>query len=392
MFYYRPVNRRSLLTQTREWVELLESQVRGDGVACEDLLSRLAEAVPGVRYRIRGHGGKVAFITDGCYELTGHEPDAFTSGEVTWVELVEEADRAKVFSHLRDALSGERPLDAVYRVRDRDGAVHWVWDRGHCVQQADGEMAVEGHALDLTPQLDLELSRHRADRSGRLAQVIRKSIHDLNNLFTSMVGFLDLLIMSRREDQELISQLTRVRSVAERAMEVNRKTREAAHGQGSGRVLVDPAALAREVADAVSAGLESEIPILVGSTGGTATVQGDPSDLSCALTALVRNALEARPPGAVEIRLVPSASEVRIEVRDSGPGIPADQLTQLERPFFSTRNRTGFGLTLARTVAADHGGRLEIESRLGRGSVFALVLPTPQPSESGHRVFEQHWR
>jgi len=73
---------------------------------------------------------------------------------------------------------------------------------------------------------------------------------------------------------------------------------------------------------------------------------------------------------------------VRIEVADTGIGIPSDQLQRIFERFYrvdAARSReaggTGLGLSIARHLAEAHGGRIEVESVVGRGSTFTLVLP-----------------
>ena len=70
--------------------------------------------------------------------------------------------------------------------------------------------------------------------------------------------------------------------------------------------------------------------------------------------------------------------EVEIEFADQGPGISADVLPRVFDPFFTTKppgQGTGLGLAIAQGIVADHGGRIEAESRVGQGATFRVVLP-----------------
>jgi signal transduction histidine kinase len=72
---------------------------------------------------------------------------------------------------------------------------------------------------------------------------------------------------------------------------------------------------------------------------------------------------------------------VRVQVKDNGPGIPADKLADIFRPFVSTKGArgTGLGLAVSRKVLREHGGDILVQSRPGTGSLFTLRLPLRSP-------------
>jgi signal transduction histidine kinase len=107
---------------------------------------------------------------------------------------------------------------------------------------------------------------------------------------------------------------------------------------------------------------------------------GQPAALKRCLRNLVENAVKYGQ--AAEIVVDDDAQRLRIEVRDSGPGIPPDELERVFEPFYrleGSRNRdtggTGLGLTIARSIAQAHGGHLTLENRPEGGLVARLTLP-----------------
>ncbi len=102
------------------------------------------------------------------------------------------------------------------------------------------------------------------------------------------------------------------------------------------------------------------------------------------LVNLARNAVEASPTGAaVEIGwergVAPEEGEIRIWVRDSGPGIPAEQLKHIFEPFFSTkRGGTGLGLYVSHSIVRQHEGTLSAETAPEGGTVMAIRIPLAQ--------------
>src|SRR3990172_4411355 len=99
--------------------------------------------------------------------------------------------------------------------------------------------------------------------------------------------------------------------------------------------------------------------------------------LRMALIHLVRNAVEATPAGGrVIIKTYGDNERVVIEVSDTGPGIPKEELDRIFEPFFSTKqHRFGMGLSLVKQIVSEHLGEIEVESELGKGTTFKLTFP-----------------
>lgn len=376
---------RASLDQIRVWLdELADLRGRQQTVEAEDFHRRLLETIPGVAYQCRNDPDwTMEYISGWCRELTGYPAGEFLSSAVSLGSLIEPADRAAVWDAVQRALREGRSFELFYRLHTAAGEVKWVWDRGRGVAGEAGEPTlIEGFILDVSTQMELRRMLFRTQRYETVARTIRRSVHDLNNVFTSMVGFVDLLLMTRRDDEALAAQLTKIRGLAERAMEINRRTREAVHQQSSGRTVVDLNQLVGRIAESMAQSLASEQPVLTRTHPSPLPVVGDPSELEQALFNLTLNALEAAPRGVVELRCLAPGREVQVEVRDSGTGIPREQIELIRQPFFSTKGQAGMGLTVADAIIRDHGGRIEVESECGKGSVFRVVFPAATEAES----------
>jgi two-component system sensor histidine kinase ChvG len=113
-----------------------------------------------------------------------------------------------------------------------------------------------------------------------------------------------------------------------------------------------------------------------------------PADLETALLNLLDNALKFSPPSAaVTVRVTGRAGEglVEIEVSDSGPGIPEQDLPRIFQRFFTTdaeRYGTGLGLAIVKSVVEALGGSVTVRSELGRGTQFRVRLPARLGSRS----------
>lgn len=136
---------------------------------------------------------------------------------------------------------------------------------------------------------------------------------------------------------------------------------------------------ARHLLDAAAAHLAGEAKgrnVTLSIDAQEATLNGDESLLTSALVNLVKNAVQVSKEGQpVTLSGRVDGGRYLIEVKDEGPGIPADVLPRIFEPFFTTREKgTGLGLPLARKLVEAHGGTLTATSQPGK-TVFSLSLP-----------------
>lgn len=125
--------------------------------------------------------------------------------------------------------------------------------------------------------------------------------------------------------------------------------------------------------------LSTDTPITLWGPPGV-TVWGDPLRLRQVIANLVSNALSHAPNAPIEIWVEERDQEVVVAVRDHGPGIPPEEQAHIfKRARRGGRKRSasglGVGLYLVRRIAQAHGGRVELDSQVGEGSTFRLVLP-----------------
>lgn len=112
----------------------------------------------------------------------------------------------------------------------------------------------------------------------------------------------------------------------------------------------------------------------------------DADQIHQALVALFVNAVEAMPQGGtLRVSVEGSASQLRLSIADTGVGIAPEALDHIFEPFFSTKDRqegVGLGLAVVHGIVQRHGGRIEVESEVQRGTTFHLILPR-RPSRTG---------
>ncbi len=96
---------------------------------------------------------------------------------------------------------------------------------------------------------------------------------------------------------------------------------------------------------------------------------------------IIINAVEAMTPGKglLTLQTAKQRDKAVITITDNGPGIPEDTRTRLFDPFFTNKPKgTGLGLTSTQNIIMNHKGTVHVESEMGEGSVFTIILPTTQ--------------
>ncbi len=103
----------------------------------------------------------------------------------------------------------------------------------------------------------------------------------------------------------------------------------------------------------------------------------DPDQIKQALVNLIKNALQAMTRGGVlTLQTDTGADGVFLSVADTGGGIPPEQIKRIFEPFYTTKKKgTGLGLMIVQRIVREHGGRIELESHVGQGTVFRIWLP-----------------
>jgi two-component system NtrC family sensor kinase len=114
----------------------------------------------------------------------------------------------------------------------------------------------------------------------------------------------------------------------------------------------------------------------------------DAAQIEQVILALVMNALDAMPQGGnlwITTSFTREPAHVRVEVRDDGSGIPAEILPQIFEPFLTTKETgrgVGLGLAISHSILERHNGNIEVQSEVGKGTVFTVTLPWDVETEA----------
>ncbi|HTK32811.1 MAG TPA: ATP-binding protein [Candidatus Saccharimonadaceae bacterium] len=327
--------------------------------------------------------------------VLGFKPEEFGPGLEDWDRRLHPDDRARVRAELEICQREGRMFDCEYRMRHANGSWRVIRDRGHFTFEPDGRVAtLIGAMADVTEQRELERKLTEAERMQSVGTLAGGVAHDFNNQLTAVLGHLDLLAGGMPKKSALQEHVRLAQLGAERCAELTRgllafSRQLTTHPE---TIAINP--LVETTRESMRQALPASIAMETSLEAGLWPALADPGQIRQVLVNLCMNARDAMPEGGqlvletrnrrVDEAGVRSHAQARagdyveIAVRDSGLGIAPDVLPHVFEPFFTTKPvgaGTGLGLSLAYGIASSHGGWIDVESRLGEGSTFRILLP-----------------
>ena len=287
------------------------------------------------------------------------------------------------------ALAKERDrVDFDCRFQHADG--RWLWTRW-ILAWSDGRY--RGTLQDITELRSAQEALIQSQRLESLAMMIGGITHDFGNLIASMTGAVELLAMGELTERQQRHVDALARSCG-RAMEFkNELLRLARKEEAPRRLDVDLNEVAREAAALLVHALPRSVALVFEPGGDLPRVQAVPSQILQVLMNLGINARDALE-GQGRIRILtgtehlaqsgtagngpPDGTYAFAEVEDTGPGLSPEVQARMFEPFFTTKAQgegTGLGLAMVRAIVQQHDGLMKVETELGKGSRFRILLP-----------------
>lgn len=258
-----------------------------------------------------------------------------------------------------------------------------------------GDRLVEQGTQDELDRLALTINRLLDQVAGyveRQQQFVADAAHELRGPLAAMQSSLEVAISQDRPAADyrdaIADVLDEVRQLSKLANDLLLLAETGDARATTVRELVDVAAVARQAVSMFD-GVAEERSIAMSCTtaAGMPTVAADPAQLRRVLGNLIDNALRFTPAGggvAIDVTNDREAGEVVISIADTGHGIEPDHIRQVFDRFFkadAARSRSaaarggGLGLAICKSIVDRHGGRIDVASRLGRGTTFTIRLP-----------------
>lgn len=356
-----------------------------DKAAAESRYRSLIENVPLVTYMNSNDDPFTSmYMSPQVESLLGYTPAEWAASPELGRSLIHPDDRERLQELSHRARDQGIPTCSEFRFVARDGRVVWVLDQTIPLRSEEGDIVChQGFLLDITEQKQLEEQLRQSQKMEAIGQLAGGIAHDFNNMLTAITGYAELLTHSFDEGDARAEDVGQIQKAAGHAAALTRQLLAFSRKQVLLSQRVDVNDVVRGLESMLARTLGSQVELTTSCAEPLAAVETDPDQLAQVVLNFALNGRDAMPAGGC---LTIATSDVELDgetfvsvaVTDTGTGMDEETRTRVLEPFFTTKDTgkgTGLGLATAYGFVSQSGGRIEIESTLGQGSTFRVLLP-----------------
>jgi PAS domain S-box-containing protein len=359
-----------------------------------ELLRRLESQVSGMLYQfeLRPDGSmRMPYASAGVDGVFAVQAADLAISAEPILARVHEGDRPQLTESILVSARNLAPWHSEFRYRHPDGRTRWIEARSVPDPQADGTVLWHGFASDVTERRLLEDQLRRAAAAAGAAAEAKTAFlatmsHEIRTPMNGVIGMIDLLRSAEGLPEDAREQADLAHASAQQLMRILDDILDFSRLEAGGLALMDEpydlAETVRACAELFRARVQPDVAYEVAIADGPWRMHGDAGRVRQVLANLIGNAVKFTPAGRVRVALERVPDGCRIAIEDTGIGIDEDTIGRLFTPFTQAETGTsrrfggsGLGLAIARRLAGLMGGRIDVQSRPGSGSSFALMLP-----------------
>lgn len=297
-------------------------------------------------------------------------------------EFVAESDRKLLKDVIPNITSPDaEPVPAEFRLVKQGQSSIWVEALVTIIFDEEKKpLYLLGLCQDISEKRRLEDQVRQSRKMDAVGQLAGGIAHDFNNQLTGILGYADLLC-KKINDKKLRKYAESIRTGAKRSSDLTGQLLAFSRKGQNRRTSVNIHMVIAEVISILERSIDKQIEIRKSLKADSPFVCGDPTQLQNALLNIAINARDAMPQGgelAVSTSYDSSGRNLEISIKDTGCGIPEDVQETIFEPFFTTKEEgkgTGMGLAAVYGIAKSHNGVIEVNSEVGTGTEFKLILP-----------------
>ncbi|MEF3695126.1 MAG: PAS domain-containing sensor histidine kinase [Candidatus Cloacimonadota bacterium] len=362
-----------------------------------ELMTNIMHNLPGIAYRCINDGDwTMLFLSEGCAKLTGYSPEELLYNKnISYDELIVPEDRELVRLAVEEGVKTRSRFKMEYRITRKDEQIIWVWEQGYAVfDDAKDTVYLDGFIADISSRKyveeELQAITDELGYHNRLKDKFFNIIaHDLQNPIYAIISLTEFMQENRERlniDQildfcaQINSSANRINGHLDNLLEWSKIQ------TGGKRMRYTQIKLAKLVEDVLDSLRRQTVDKQIRyelSIDPEMRLYSDLRIMNSILRNLISNALKYSDQGKnVMIRAWREGGFAFIQVEDQGIGMPRSMINKIIQGEI-TQNRigtahetgNGMGLALVATYVKQLGGKLELESRVNRGTIARIMVP-----------------
>lgn len=342
--------------------------------------------------------------SDEIFRIIGHRRGEVPESSEGYYSCVHDEDREDLIETVFHSIKTGRAFQHEHRVVRPGGEIRHVNMQGVMSLNAEGRTSkITGTIQDVTRQHRAEEQLRQAQKMEAVGNLTGGIAHDFNNLLTAILGNLEILD-EKVEDSQLRRYIKYAVDASDRGAELTQHLLAFSRKQPLRPVELDISELIGNTFELYRRLLGQGIRFKTELDPSTWPVVVDRAQMEACLLNLMLNARDAmanggtltiaasnfaEPPVEVGWRTSLPGKFVRIDVRDDGHGMSPEVAAQAFEPFFTTKEigeGSGLGLSMVHGFAHQSGGRVEIDSEVGRGTTVSVYLPARPAAQAAKKI------
>ncbi|MDA0738179.1 MAG: PAS domain S-box protein [Nitrospirae bacterium] len=348
------------------------------------------------------------FVNRGWIDFTGRTLEQELGNG--WTENIHPDDVPRCLPICLDAFQTRKPFDMEFRLRHQDGEYRWMVDRGVPRFESDGtflgfigtcndisqqkhlEHAIRRYNQSLLEEVEertlriqeLEQRRMQVDKLAALSQITAGIAHEINNPLASIQQSLHLVKRIIPMDHPRSKYVHKIDQEIDRIAHIIKQMYQLYQPRHGHPRLVNLNQVTKEAINIISSLRKNKgVQIEQEFMKDLYDLPLPATELHQVLCNILQNAFDAvEDTGIVIVRTAIDSGKAWIQVQDNGPGIASETLAHIFDPFFSTkvskeRNGMGLGLSVSQSLAEAMGGKIHVESTVGKGTTFTIAFFLP---------------
>jgi PAS domain S-box-containing protein len=362
----------------------------------------LAELLPGIVLE-SDLDGSLTFINQAGLAALQYGIDDIKAG-LNLRQVIIEKDHEQLFDNISNAAVRNPQVGTEFTAIRKDGETFPVLAYSSPVHDGDQFVGVRGVALDISQQKILEQHVTQSSKLEAIGTLAGGIAHDFNNILSAILGYAELSLSEDTLQEEDRQNLEAVHQAALRAKDLVKQILMFSRRGLEKREAIQIHLIVEEAVSLVGKAIPASIQIKTNIDPQAGSVLVDATQIHQIIMNLCTNAYHAMMDRGGQLEVILKRSEVDsataakypnlksrtcvvIEVRDTGAGIEPAYLEKIFDPFFTTKEPgkgTGMGLSVVHGIVTGYGGAIEVDSELGTGTTFRVLLPLSEDEPQDH--------